>query len=119
MLPLAWAGVLLSSTPLAAWADEAVAPVEAAAESVQQAAAAVTEAAAEAAPTPTWLSYVGEQQLQCFHNHRTHKALTMPSLHQAQQAGNTSCVVTIPLNLSLGQQSAGTQHTVLFAQPPE
>lgn len=58
-LPLAWAGVLLSSTPLAAWADEAAAPVEAAAESVQQAAAAATEAAAEVAPTPTWLSYIG------------------------------------------------------------
>lgn len=58
VLPLAWAGVLLSSTSLPAWADEAAAPVEAAAEGVQ----AVTEAAAEAAPAPTWLSYIGAHQ---------------------------------------------------------
>lgn len=59
LLSLASLALLTSSTanPLAAWADEAAAslpaPVEAAAESVQQ-------AAAEAAPSPTWLSYVGE-----------------------------------------------------------
>jgi hypothetical protein len=60
LMPLAWTTALISSTTLPAWADEAAAPVEAAAEGVQQAAAAVTEAAADAAPAPSWLSYVGE-----------------------------------------------------------
>lgn len=60
LMPLLLSGALLGSTPLAAWADEtAAAPaVEAATDSVQQTAAAVTEAAAEAAPAPTWLSYI-------------------------------------------------------------
>jgi len=64
LMPLLLSGALLGSTPLAAWADEtAAAPaVEAATDSVQQTAAAVTEAAAEAAPAPTWLSYIGEHQ---------------------------------------------------------
>jgi hypothetical protein len=71
LMPLAWTTALLSSTTLPAWADEAAAPVEAAAEGVQQAAAAVTEAAADAAPAPSWLSYIGESPARLLQAGRT------------------------------------------------